>query len=88
MILRHIHKFWNMWLGAKAITMAAIFSSSYLGSPITSRKDLLQSNFLFIMFDDLRPELNIYGKDYMITPNFNRLAAKSVMFDHAYCQVS
>eukprot|EP01036_Dinobryon_divergens_P057863 gene57863-77215_t len=40
------------------------------------------------MFDDLRPELNIYGKDYMITPNFNRLAAKSVMFDHAYCQVS
>eukprot|EP01036_Dinobryon_divergens_P038426 gene38426-50453_t len=40
------------------------------------------------MFDDLRPELNIYGKNYMITPNFNRLAAKSVMFDHAYCQVS
>lgn len=49
---------------------------------------LKQSNLLFIMFDDLRPELSIYGRDYMITPNFERLAARSVVFDNAHAQIS
>jgi hypothetical protein len=44
-------------------------------------------NVLFIMFDDLRPELSIYGLPHMITPNFERLAAKGVVFENAYCQV-
>jgi len=46
------------------------------------------TNLLFIIFDDLRPELKVYGKDHMITPNFDRLAAKSVIFDHVYSQVA
>lgn len=41
-----------------------------------------------IMFDDLRPELKAYGREHMITPNFDRLAAKSVLFDHAYAQIA
>eukprot|EP01035_Chromulina_nebulosa_P032578 gene32578-43527_t len=49
---------------------------------------LPQSNLLMIMFDDLRPELSIYGRDYMITPNFERLAKRSVIFDYAYAQVA
>ena len=40
------------------------------------------------MFDDLRPELSIYGRSHMITPNFERLAARSVMFDQAYAQIA
>ena len=47
-----------------------------------------QTNVLFIMYDDLRPELSIYGKKHMKTPNFERLASKSVVFDNAYCQIS
>jgi iduronate 2-sulfatase len=47
-----------------------------------------RTNVLFIMFDDLRPLMGAYGHDYMITPNFDRLAAKSVIFDSAHCQVS
>lgn len=50
--------------------------------------DLLRTNLLFIMFDDLRPELNVYGKQHMITPNFDRLARKSVTFEHAYSQLA
>ena len=49
---------------------------------------LSKTNFLFILFDDLRPELNAYGRKHMITPNFDRLAAKSVIFDKAYCQIA
>ena len=46
------------------------------------------TNLLFIMFDDLRPELSIYGRHHMITPNFERLAKRSVVFDNAISQIS
>lgn len=45
------------------------------------------NNFLYIMFDDLRPELSIYSNNFIISPNFERLAKKSVVFDYAFCQV-
>ena len=53
-----------------------------------SQKKLHQTNLLFIMFDDLRTELNAYGKNGIISPNFDRLAARSVVFDNAYCQIA
>jgi iduronate 2-sulfatase len=42
-------------------------------------------NVLLIMADDLRPELASYGSP-ALTPNFDRLARRSVQFDRAYCQ--
>jgi iduronate 2-sulfatase len=42
-------------------------------------------NILFIMADDLRPELASYGSP-ALTPNLDRLAARSVRFERAYCQ--
>lgn len=63
--------------------------------PVNGKKDkddnnivLPQTNLLMIMFDDLRPELSIYGKNHMITPNFERLAKRSVIFDYAFAQVA
>eukprot|EP01041_Mallomonas_annulata_P003872 gene3872-7730_t len=64
------------------------FAHFFLQIASESLEVLKQTNLLFIMFDDLRPELSIYGKYYMITPSFERLASKSVVFDQAYCQVS
>lgn len=58
-----------------------LFASSY-------SQEMHQTNLLMIMFDDLRPELSIYGRKHMITPNFERLAARSVTFDQAYCQLA
>lgn len=43
-------------------------------------------NVLFIMADDLRPELGCYGVEHIITPNLDRLAAGGVVFERAYCQ--
>jgi uncharacterized sulfatase len=43
-------------------------------------------NVLFIAIDDLRPEIGCYGNDEMKTPNIDRLAAKGVKFNRAYCQ--
>lgn len=44
-------------------------------------------NVLFIMADDLRPELGVYGNELVKSPNFDRLAKESILFDRAYCQV-
>ncbi|MEY4385584.1 MAG: hypothetical protein RLY20_867 [Verrucomicrobiota bacterium] len=44
-------------------------------------------NILFIVVDDLRPELGCYGSAQVKSPNLDRLAAQSVLFTHAYCQV-
>lgn len=43
-------------------------------------------NVLFIVIDDLRPEIGCYGNEEMLTPNIDRLASKGVKFNSAYCQ--
>lgn len=45
-------------------------------------------NILFIISEDLRPELKDYGRNHVITPNINKIASKSVIFDLANSQIS
>ncbi len=43
-------------------------------------------NVLFIVVDDLRPELACYGRPGIQSPNIDRLASEGVLFEQAYCQ--
>jgi iduronate 2-sulfatase len=43
-------------------------------------------NVLFLISDDLRTDMGIYGHPLAKTPNLDSLAAQGVWFEHAYCQ--
>ena len=54
----------------------------FISTPVKS-----SMNILFLVADDLRPELSIYGHSHVNTPNFERLAERGVVFDRAYTQL-
>ncbi|MBK8091383.1 MAG: sulfatase-like hydrolase/transferase [Verrucomicrobiaceae bacterium] len=45
----------------------------------------IRPNVLFIAIDDLKPALGCYGDAHASTPNLDRLASRSLRFEHAYC---
>jgi iduronate 2-sulfatase len=72
---------------------AAVSAVDSLAWPLTSnvlaqasKPSASKRNVLFIAVDDLRPELGCYGKDYIKSPNIDRIAKAGMVFNHAYCQ--
>ncbi len=62
-----------------AFNAGAVCANDTPGSP--------KKNVLLIYVDDLRPEINCYGQSKIISPNIDKLAARSLVFNRAYCQI-
>ena len=63
------------------------FGFLYITSCTSERPVRTKPNVLFIAVDDLRPELNCYGKTHIKSPNIDRLAKSGIAFTRAYCNV-
>ncbi len=60
----------------------ALFAGSLaFGAEVPARKP----NVLLICVDDLKPLLGCYGEASVKSPNIDRLAARGVLFERAYC---
>lgn len=64
--------------GSALISLVATLTFTSLASPS-------RPNVLFIISDDLRPDLSCYGS-YVATPNLDRLARQGVRFENAWAQ--
>jgi iduronate 2-sulfatase len=66
----------------KTLISSLLLFSACVG---TVAADQRRPNVLFIAVDDLRPELGCYGNRVVKSPHMDRLAARGVVFDRAYC---
>src|SRR5512141_3083527 len=69
--------------------VASLLCAGSIRSPnasATSSPAKPKYNVLFLISDDLRPELGCYGNSIIKTPNVDGLAARGTRFDRAYAQ--
>ncbi|MBN2295689.1 MAG: sulfatase [Pirellulales bacterium] len=64
---------------------STIFLGLFLFLPLLSSASAAP-NVLFIVADDLNCDIGPYGDAVAKTPNLDRIAARGLMFKHAYCQ--
>lgn len=56
-------------------------------SKVNTKTSIKQPNVVFIAVDDLRPDLGVYGNQFVQTPNMDKLAQQGAFFTNHYVQV-
>src|SRR5687767_13934701 len=67
------------------VVLVMMFLGAWVPSAMPAARDHERPNVLLICIDDLKPLLGCYGEKKIRTPNMDRLAKRSVLFERAYC---
>ncbi len=70
----------------KPLTTLLLVSVCLGSAAFSFAGEATRPNVLFLISDDLNNSLGCYGHPQTQTPNIDRLAARGVRFEHAYCQ--
>ena len=74
-------------LSLQKLLFFALVAVQSLGVSLYADAEKSSPNILFIIVDDLRPELGCYGSSEIKTPAIDRLAGDGFLFENAFCQV-
>lgn len=71
-----------------ALCLSVLFLLSFKTNHESEKiQETNKPNILFIAVDDLKPEINAYGASYISSPNLDKLASQSLIFDRSYCNI-
>ncbi len=68
------------------LTAAAGVAGLFTGCRFSKPEE--RPNILFVIVDDLRPELGCYGNPEIKSPHFDAFAGRATLFTRAYCQAA
>ena len=68
------------------ISMNCLPSTAEVAATLSTSVGSSKMNILFIVVDDLRPELGVYGVKQVKSPNIDKLAQDGISFQKAYSQ--
>lgn len=67
-----------------ALTRREFVPAAVAGAPALARPEKTRPNILWIIAEDLSPDMACYGNRVVATPHLDRLAAEGVRFDRAF----
>jgi len=70
----------------RTMCIAALVALALITPAAPADEPAKKMNVLFIAADDLNNRVSCYGHPLVKTPNLDRLAARALRFDRAYCQ--
>lgn len=72
-----------VWVAATVLLLAVAWAPPVAAQP--GKEMVKRPNVLLICVDDLKPLAGCYGSPLIRTPNLDRLAARGLLFERAYC---